>query len=166
MRIDIATLFPDMCETILNESILGRARRHSRNRRPVRAYPSCSRGEEISIGDYVLTGGELPALVLADAVARMCHGVLAARECYEEESHMGGLLEYPQYTRPEEWRGQRVPEVLLSGHHKNIADWRLAQRLVRTKEKRPDLYKEYPIGRKEKKLLEKYAEDIGTKEKK
>ena len=112
--------------------------------------------EEISIGDYVLTGGELPALVLADAVARMCDGVLAASECYEEESHMGGLLEYPQYTRPEEWRGRRVPEVLLSGHHQKIADWRQAQRLARTKQKRPDLFARYPLTKADRKLLIKY----------
>ena len=122
--------------------------------------------EEISIGDYVLTGGELPALVLADAVARMCGGVLAASECYEEESHMGGLLEYPQYTRPEEWRGQRVPDILLSGHHKKIAEWRLVQRLVRTRKKRPDLYEKYPLGQKEIKLLEKYAADAEQREEK
>ena len=240
MRIDIATLFPEMCETVLNESILGRARRagyiafachnireyttdrHGRvddygygggkgmvmqpepiqrcftdvcatqGKRPQVIYMSplgnvlsqqrcmelakmdnlfllCGHyegvderileeivDEEISIGDYVLTGGELPALVLADAVARMCDGVLAASECYEEESHMGGLLEYPQYTRPEEWRGRRVPEVLLSGHHQKIADWRQAQRLARTKQKRPDLFARYPLTKADRKLLIKY----------
>ncbi len=95
--------------------------------------------EEISIGDYVLTGGELPALVLADAVSRMVEGVLSNEECYTEESHYNGLLEYPQYTRPEEWRGRKVPDVLLSGHHKNIAQWRYEKSVQITKERRPDM---------------------------
>ena len=98
--------------------------------------------EEISIGDYVLTGGELPALVLADAVARLCDGVLASPECFEQESLFSGLLEYPHYTRPEVWHGREVPEVLLSGHHKNIESWRREQSLKITKEKRPDLLAE------------------------
>ena len=99
--------------------------------------------EEISVGDYVLTGGELPAAVLTDAVARMCDGVLSSSECFEDESHYNGLLEYPQYTRPEIWEGEAVPPVLLSGHHKNIADWRLEQSVRITKEKRPDMYEAY-----------------------
>jgi tRNA (guanine37-N1)-methyltransferase len=99
--------------------------------------------EEISIGDYVLTGGELPAAVVTDAVARMCDGVLSSPECYEEESHFSGLLEYPQYTRPEIWEGEAVPPVLLTGHHKNIADWRHEKSLEITKEKRPDMYEKY-----------------------
>lgn len=99
--------------------------------------------EEISIGDYVLTGGELPAAVLTDAVARMCDGVLSSPECYQDESHFGGLLEYPQYTRPEIWQEEAVPSVLLSGHHKNIAEWRLKKSLEITKEKRPDMYEAY-----------------------
>ncbi|MCI5553463.1 MAG: tRNA (guanosine(37)-N1)-methyltransferase TrmD [Ruminococcus sp.] len=99
--------------------------------------------EEISIGDYVLTGGELPALVLTDAVARMCEGVLPDAVCFEEESHYNGLLEYPQYTRPEVWHEQAVPPVLLSGHHKNIETWRFAASLQETREKRPDLYAKY-----------------------
>ncbi len=99
--------------------------------------------EEISIGDYVLTGGELPAAVVTDAVARMCEGVLSSPECYEEESHFSGLLEYPQYTRPEVWDGEAVPPVLLTGHHKNIADWRYEKSLEITKEKRPDMYERY-----------------------
>ena len=99
--------------------------------------------EELSIGDYVLTGGELAALVVADSVFRLCPGVLASPEGYEDESHYSGLLEYPQYSRPEEWNGRRVPEVLLSGHHANIARWRREQALQRTKERRPDLYEKY-----------------------
>ena len=240
MRIDIATLFPDMCETVLSESIVGRARKaghitvhchnirdysadkHNRvddyaygggmgmimqaqpiydcfmavcesaEIRPHAVYLSpqgktltqqkcielkeyghlfllCGHyegvderiieeiiDEEISIGDYVLTGGELPALVLTDAVARLCDGVLSSNECYEEESHYGGLLEYPQYTRPEVWRGRRVPDVLLSGHHQNIADWRRVQRISRTEEKRPDLMETFLPTEKDRKLLKKY----------
>lgn len=227
MRIDIATLFPDMCEAVLSESIVGRARRagyidvachnirdytldkHRRvddvpygggrgmvmqadpiyrcweavcgdlSERPHTIYLSpkgnvltqkraeelskmnglfllCGHyegidqriideiiDEEISIGDYVLTGGELPALVLTDAIARMCPGVLPESVCFEEESHYSGLLEYPHYTRPEIWHDNAVPPVLLSGHHKNIADWRFAQSIEITKEKRPDLYDIY-----------------------
>ena len=99
--------------------------------------------EEISIGDYVLTGGEIPAMVVTDAVARMCPGVLSDEICFTDESIYSGLLEYPQYTRPEVWEGEAVPEVLLSGHHKNIAAWRLEQSLAVTKERRPDLYEKY-----------------------
>jgi tRNA (guanine37-N1)-methyltransferase len=98
---------------------------------------------EISIGDYVLTGGELPALVLCDAIARLCPGVLAAPEAFEEESHYNGLLEYPQYTRPAIWEGREVPPVLRGGYHAEQQSWRRAQSLVRTKEKRPDLYERF-----------------------
>ena len=97
--------------------------------------------EEISIGDYVLTGGEIPATVLVDAVARLREGVLSDPECYEKESHSDGLLEYPQYTRPYEFRGVKVPDVLISGHHENIEKWRLAEAKRLTAEKRPDLLK-------------------------
>ena len=227
MRINIATLFPELCEAVLSESIIGRARKQGhlevtcwnirdytldKHRRvddipygggrcmvmqadPIyRCYEAvCTQigtkphsiymspkgtvltqqkalelsqksdlfllcghyegidqrildtmiDEEISIGDYVLTGGELPALVLTDAVARMCPGVLPDAVCFEEESHFHGLLEYPQYTRPEVWHDLAVPPVLLSGHHKNIADWRFSQSLQVTKEQRPDLYAAY-----------------------
>lgn len=95
--------------------------------------------EELSVGDYVLTGGELPAMILADAVSRMLPGVLASDQCFEEESHYSGLLEYPQYTRPEVWRGRAVPEVLLSGHHEKIARWRREESLKVTEKNRPDL---------------------------
>lgn len=105
--------------------------------------------EEVSIGDYVLTGGELPACVYADALCRMVPGVLSDEECFTEESHYNGLLEYPQYTKPSVWRGKEVPEVLLSGHHKNINDWRRMQSLKRTKEKRPDMYKIAEISAQE-----------------
>ena len=99
--------------------------------------------EEVSIGDYVLTGGELPALVLIDSVSRMVDGVLPSEECFTEESHYSGLLEYPQYTRPEVWEDMSVPEVLMSGHHANIAKWRHEKAVERTKAKRPDLYEKY-----------------------
>lgn len=95
--------------------------------------------EEISIGDFVLTGGEIPACVLVDAVARLCDGVLADPECYENESHSAGLLEYPQYTRPVEFRGRVVPEVLISGHHANINKWRAEKAREITEQMRPDL---------------------------
>lgn len=227
MRIDIATLFPEMCESVLSESIIGRARKagkieihchqirdytldkHRRvddtpygggmgmvmqaepvyrcwqavcemlSERPHTIYLSpkgstftqakavelshkpyifllCGHyegidqrvldrivDEEISAGDYVLTGGELPALIVADAVARMCDGVLPSAECYEEESHFGGLLEYPHYTRPEVWEGAEVPPVLLTGHHKNIAEYRHTEALRITAERRPDMYERY-----------------------
>jgi tRNA (guanine37-N1)-methyltransferase len=99
--------------------------------------------EEISIGDYVLTGGEIPACIIVDATARLIPGVLSDKECYEKESIASGLLEYPQYTRPPVFNGKEVPEVLLSGHHANIEKWRLEKSLELTKERRPDLYEKY-----------------------
>ena len=223
MRIDILTLFPEMCETVLSESIIGRARKNGlveiecHNIRDyttdkhgrVDDYPygggmgmvmaaqpiyDCCKAvtkgekshiiymspkgatltqqkarelsqldritilcghyegvdqrlldelvdEEISIGDYVLTGGELPALVLTDTVCRMLEGVLSDPACFTDESFFNGLLEYPQYTRPEEWHGVRVPDVLLSGHHENIRKWREKQSLEITEKLRPDLLK-------------------------
>ena len=227
MRIDLITLFPEMCESVLSESIIGRARRSgaieinchqlrdfafdkhrrvddtpygggmgmlmkaepialcfedickSTDTRPYFIYMSpkgkildqqkavelskmdniliiCGHyegvdqrvldkivDEEISIGDYVLTGGELPAMVLVDAVARMCPGVLSDEVCFTDESIYSGLLEYPQYTRPEVWEGEAVPAVLLSGHHKNIEKWRLEQSIEVTRERRPDLLEKY-----------------------
>ena len=95
--------------------------------------------EELSIGDYVLTGGEIPACILVDCVARLCEGVLADAECYEKESISSGLLEYPQYTRPYEWHGVRVPDVLISGHHANIEAWRQKMATEKTERQRPDL---------------------------
>ena len=95
--------------------------------------------EEISIGDYVLTGGEIPACILIDAVSRLIPGVLAADECHENESISCGMLEWPQYTRPEVYRGERVPEVLLNGDHAKIDEWRRAEALKKTLEQRPDL---------------------------
>ena len=97
----------------------------------------------VSIGDYVLTGGELPAMVMVDAISRMVPGVLPNEDSGVTESFYDNLLEYPQYSRPEEWNGKKVPEVLLSGHHKNIEKWRLEQSIKRTQERRPDLYEKY-----------------------
>lgn len=97
----------------------------------------------VSIGDYVLTGGELPAMVMMDCISRLVPDVLSNEESAQTESFDDGLLEYPQYTRPEEWMGKKVPEVLLSGHHANIEKWRHEQSLIRTKERRPDLYEKY-----------------------
>ena len=97
----------------------------------------------VSIGDYVLTGGELPAMVMVDAISRMVPGVLSNEDSGVTESFYDDLLEYPQYSRPEVWNDKRVPEVLLSGHHKNIEKWRLEQSIQRTKERRPDLYEKY-----------------------
>ena len=240
MRIDIATLFPEMCESVLSESILGRARKSGaieihchqireytldKHRRvddtpygggmgmlmqaepifrcwnavceqigklPYSVYLSpkgevltqkktillskkenlfllCGHyegidqriineiiDEEISIGDYVLTGGELPALVLTDAIARMCSGVLPSAICFEEESHWNGLLEYPQYTRPEVWHGESVPEVLLSGHHRKIAEWQKQKSLEITRNNRPDLYLNW-LNSQNKDLGEEYG---------
>ena len=99
--------------------------------------------EEISIGDFVLTGGEIPACIVTDAVARLVDGVLSDEECYQKESISSGLLEYPQYTRPYEFHGVSVPDVLISGHHENIDKWRLESSKRITAERRPDLYEKY-----------------------
>lgn len=109
--------------------------------------------EEISIGDYVLTGGELPAMVLIDCVSRMIEGVLDSVETASVESHYNGLLEYPQYTRPPEFMGREVPEILLSGHHANIEKWRREQSILRTLKKRPDLIEKADLTDKEKAWL-------------
>lgn len=109
--------------------------------------------EEISIGDYVLTGGELPAMVLIDAVSRTIPGVLSNKDSYADESHKDGLLEYPQYTRPYDFRGMKVPDILLSGHHANIEKWRRLQSLKRTRDKRPDLFEKLELSEEDKKLL-------------
>lgn len=238
MRIDIITLFPEMCEAVMNESIIGRAQKsgalevychqlrdytydkHNRvddcpygggkgmllmaepvadcfehiwaqaGARPYLIYMSpqgsvltqekvkqlashenicilCGHyegvdervleeyvDEQVSIGDYVLTGGELPALVLADAISRMEPGVLADDVCFEEESHFNGLLEYPQYTRPANWRGREVPEVLLSGHHARIQQWRHEESLRRTAVNRPDLLQKLCLSPQDKQIVQ------------
>lgn len=239
MRIDIATLFPEMCEAVLQESILGRARKNklvevfthnirdfsedkhrhvddipygggmgmvmqpepifkcfehvsSLNKEKPHVIYLSPKGkvltqeratqlsklprlfllcghyegvdervlktivdEEISIGDYVLTGGELPALVLTDTIVRLCDGVLSSEECYKEESHFEGLLEYPQYTRPQEWHGFSVPEVLISGHHEKIAQYKRRESLKETLKKRPDLLQKAELTDEEKDWLSK-----------
>ena len=244
MRIDIATLFPEMCEAVLSTSIIGRARRagfieiychnirdfsndkHKRvddapygggNGMLLKAEPifrcfehvceeACSKpyviymspkgavlnqemavdfaenydhlfllcghyegvderiieeivDEEISVGDYVLTGGELPALILSDSIARMIDGVLPNDEAKELESHYSGLLEYPQYTRPPEWHGRKVPDILLSGHHGNIDKWRREKSLERTLERRPDMIKSAELTKKDREYLAKLKEN-------
>ena len=108
----------------------------------------------VSIGDYVLTGGELPAMVMVDAISRLVPGVLHNDVSAEFESFQDNLLEYPQYSRPEEWHGKKVPPVLLSGHHANIEKWRREQSILRTKERRPDLFAKCELTDKEKKWLE------------
>ncbi len=237
MKIDIMTLFPDMCEAVVSESIIGRARKagkveikctdirdfagnkHNKvddmpygggmgmimaaspiyncykslynegEEKPHLIYMSpkgktltqkrvielskldrivllCGHyegidervieeivDEEISVGDYVLTGGELPALTLADAVCRMLPGVLSDDLCFTEESHFAGLLEYPQYTRPAVWNGREVPEVLLSGNHAEIAKWKRKQALLITKNRRPEMFSEIELDKNDKKLL-------------
>lgn len=243
MRIDILTLFPEMCESVLKESIVGRARERGLveiNCRNIRDYTRDKHGrvddtpyggglgmimqvepiydcyaslcedigkkpyliylspqgtvltqqrvkelsrldnlallcghyegvdervieeivdEEISIGDYVLTGGELPALVLTDSIARLLPGVLAADEAFELESHYSGLLEYPQYTRPYEWKCMQVPEILLSGHHANIECWRRERALERTFQRRPDLLENAKLNSKDKAFLDKLKQE-------
>ena len=115
--------------------------------------------EEISIGDYVLTGGELPAMVLIDSVSRYVENVLT-QESIKEETFSQGLLEYPQYTRPEIFEGKEVPQVLLSGHHKNISDWRKEQSIKITFLKRPDLLKKYKLSKDEQEYLEKIKRSV------
>ena len=118
--------------------------------------------EELSLGDFVLTGGEIPAMAVADAVCRLLPGVLSDASCFEDESHWAGTLEYPQYSRPEVWHGLRVPEILLSGHHERVRLWRRKQSLVRTRERRPDLYAKLDLSSKEdRKLLRELEEEEG-----
>lgn len=113
----------------------------------------------VSIGDYVLTGGELPAMVMIDAISRLVPGVLHNDVSAEFESFQDSLLEYPQYSRPEVWHGKQVPPVLLSGHHKNIEAWRRKQSILRTKERRPDLLEKAVLTKKEQEFLEKLSEE-------
>ena len=244
MRIDILTLFPEMCETVMNESIIGRAQKDGKveivctnirdfsgnkhnkvddtpygggmgmimaaspiyncykslynenEPKPHLIYMSpkgktfnqekaielskldrvvllCGHyegidqrvideivDEEISIGDFVLTGGELPALTVADAICRMLPGVLSDDICFEEESHFSGLLEYPQYTRPAVWNNREVPEILLSGNHAEINNWRRIQSILTTIKERPDMLSAENLTEKDLKLLEKYNVEL------
>ena len=243
MRIDIMTLFPQMCNAVLSESIIGRARRAGKveiNCVDIRDYTldkhrrgddkpygggmgmimapqpifDCYKAmcediddkphlvyltpqgktltqqrvkepskldnivvlcghyegidervieelepEEISIGDYVLTGGELPALILADSVSRMLPGVLSDDECFEEESHFISLLEYPQCTHPSSWNGREVPEILLSGHHAKVDEWRREKSLERTFYRRPDMLEKAELNNKDKAFLSNLKKD-------
>lgn len=113
--------------------------------------------ELLSIGDYVLTGGELASMVIIDSVTRLLKGSIK-EESYSDESHENGLLEYPQYTHPAEYEGERVPDVLLSGNHAKIREWRILQSLLLTKEKRPDLFEKHILTAEEEKILKKYRE--------
>ncbi len=115
--------------------------------------------EEISIGDFVLTGGEIPAMAVIDAVSRLIPGVLAADSSYENESHYSGLLEYPQYTRPQEWHGVEIPEVLISGHHANIEKWKREQSLIETLKKRPDMLENAELTDDDREFLERYKNE-------
>ena len=116
--------------------------------------------EEISLGDFVLTGGEIPAAALIDCVARMIPGVLAQEESYIKESHYAGLLEYPQYTRPPIFMGREVPDILSSGHHANIERWRHGESLRRTYLKRPDILESMELGREDEKFLEALRKEL------
>ena len=118
---------------------------------------------EISIGDYVLTGGEMPALVVADAVSRLLPGVLSDDVCFEEESHFGGLLEFPQYTRPAVWKNREVPDVLLSGHHANIVKWRREQSIKVTFNNRPEMLKGAELTKNDIKYLKTLQNDPDVK---
>ena len=110
----------------------------------------------VSIGDYVLTGGELPAMVMVDAISRMVPGVLTNDESGSTESFEGNLLEYPQYSRPEEWMGKKVPSILLSGDHKKVDEWRREQAILRTIKRRPDLLKKAELTKKEQMKYQEY----------
>ena len=124
--------------------------------------------EEISMGDFVLTGGEIPAMAVADAVCRMVPGVLPDAECFEEESHWNGLLEYPQYSRPAEWHGRQVPEILLSGDHGKVAAWRKKESYKRTMRRRPDMFAQFDESqlttKAEKKVLQQAKEELAAED--
>jgi len=118
--------------------------------------------EELSLGDFVLTGGEIAAMAMTDAICRMVPGVLADPECFEDESHFNGMLEYPQYSRPAVWHGREVPEILLSGNHEKVDQWRRKQSIRRTRDRRPDMYEKLDLTSKQDKklLLEIEQEDL------
>lgn len=124
--------------------------------------------EEISMGDFVLTGGEIPAMALADCLCRMVPGVLPEESCYTEESHWNHLLEYPQYSRPEEWHGRKVPAILLSGDHAKVDDWRKMQSYQRTMRRRPDLFAAFDATllptKHERKVLEQAKEEFAAEQ--
>ena len=115
--------------------------------------------DEISIGDYVLTGGELPAMMMIDCISRLVPGVLNNQVSAEFESFHDNLLEYPQYTRPEEFMGKKVPDILLSGHHANVEKWRREQSIIRTLKRRPELLENAELSKKEQQFLERLMEE-------
>lgn len=117
---------------------------------------------EVSLGDFVLTGGEIAAMAFVDCVTRLLPGVLKSEEAFSDESHFGGLLEYPQYTRPEVWHGKRVPEVLLSGHHKNIEAWKREQAILTTFEKRRGMLAKAKLSREERDMVENLKKNKGS----
>lgn len=244
MRFDVLTLFPQMFEAVLGDSIIGRARKnnllelnfidirdHTKNKhrnvddypysggggmlmspqpvydaymsiadgldyKPLTIYMSpqgkvfnqsvaqdlsqhkhiillCGHYEgidqrvldeivdmEISIGDFVMTGGEIPAMTVIDTVARLIPGVLASEGSYQNESHYSGLLEYPQYTRPLEFMGRKVPDILLSGHHANVEKWKREQSLINTYNKRPDMLEKAELTKDDIKFLEQYKNSL------
>ena len=201
MKIDIMTLFPEMINAVMRESIIGRAqdkgvvevkatnirdyaldKHHKADDAPygggrgqvMLAEPLYLCHQALSAGEHVHTvflstqgqpfnqqkAREIPAMAVADAVCRMVPGVLPDEEAFTAESHWDGLLEHPQYTRPENWRGREVPEVLLSGHHANIEAWRREMSLRRTKKDRPDLFAQFePQDKRDKKILDKINSD-------
>ncbi|MDG0818934.1 tRNA (guanosine(37)-N1)-methyltransferase TrmD [Staphylococcus equorum] len=116
--------------------------------------------DEISMGDYVLTGGELPAMVMTDAVVRLLPGVLGNQQSHMDDSFQDGLLEFPQYTRPRIYKDLNVPDVLLSGNHAHIDNWRYEQKILRTWEKRPDLLEQYPFTKKDQEIIERYKKQL------
>ncbi|MDM7465642.1 tRNA (guanosine(37)-N1)-methyltransferase TrmD [Staphylococcus warneri] len=116
--------------------------------------------DEISMGDYVLTGGELPAMTMTDAIVRLIPGVLGNEQSHQDDSFSDGLLEFPQYTRPREYNGMKVPDVLLSGNHAHIDQWRHEQKLIRTLNKRPDLLEQYDLSDKDKKIIQTYKNQL------
>lgn len=116
--------------------------------------------DEISMGDYVLTGGELPAMTMTDAIVRLIPGVLGNEASHQDDSFSDGLLEFPQYTRPREYKEMKVPDVLLSGNHAHIEEWRHKQKLIRTYEKRPDLLEKYELTNNDKEILETYKKQL------
>ena len=116
--------------------------------------------DEISMGDYVLTGGELPAMTMTDAIVRLMPGVLGNQQSHQDDSFSDGLLEFPQYTRPREFQGMTVPDVLLSGNHAHIEKWRHKQKLIRTYLKRPDLLMAYPLSEQDKEIIESFKKQL------
>ena len=152
MRFDFVTIFPRMFDPLIAEGVI--ARGIKQKLLDVRVHEALH-PDEISVGDFVVSGGELPAMLIADAVGRMVEGVVGNQGSVEEDSFFNGLLDYPHYTRPEELRGMRVPEILMSGHHENIRKWRKEQALAATLGRRPDLLESAELDDEAKEILER-----------